>query len=42
MVIRPEIRWDNTLNGVKAYDNFTKTSRWTFGIDIVAPFSIAP
>ena len=38
LMVRPEIRWDQTLNGTRAYDALTSTGSFTFGGDIVLGF----
>jgi hypothetical protein len=40
MVIRPEIRYDASLNGTTPFGGGTKSSQWTFGGDIIIPFKI--
>ena len=37
-VIRPEIRWDSTLDGVNAYQGGKQCSQVTLGVDVVVPF----
>jgi hypothetical protein len=34
-MIRPEVRFDDALNGVKAYDDGRSTNQFTFGLDFV-------
>ncbi|WP_428391698.1 outer membrane beta-barrel protein [Lichenicoccus sp.] len=38
LMVRPEIRWDQTLNGRRAYNALTSTGSFTFGGDIVLGF----
>jgi hypothetical protein len=40
IVIRPELRYDGTFDGVKAYDAGTKSSQFTFGLDVVVPIQL--
>lgn len=35
LAIRPEIRFDDALNGVKAYNDDKSTSQFTFGLDLI-------
>lgn len=37
-VIRPEIRFDDALNGTKPFDAGKKTSQFTIGADFILPF----
>ena len=37
-VIRPEVRYDSTLDNVRAYEAGKKTDQFSFGIDLVVPF----
>jgi len=39
-MLRPELRWDSTLNGVGAYNGGTSTGQFTAGVDLVLPVSI--
>ncbi len=38
LMFRPEIRWDKSLSGTRAYDALTQTGNFTFGGDIVLGF----
>jgi len=40
LVIRPEVRYDASLNGTTPYGAGTKSSQWTFAADIIVPFSV--
>ena len=40
LVIRPEIRYDTSLNGTTPFGAGTKSSQFTFGGDIIIPFKI--
>jgi Putative beta-barrel porin-2, OmpL-like. bbp2 len=40
LTIRPEIRYDTSLNGTAPFADGTKSSQLTFGGDIVVPFSM--
>ena len=40
VVIRPEIRYDSSLNGTTPFGGGTKSSEWTFAGDMVIPFTI--
>jgi hypothetical protein len=40
VVIRPEARWDTTLNGVAPFAGKTKNNNFTFAVDVVLPFTI--
>ncbi len=40
LVIRPEIRYDASLNGTTPFAAGTKSSQFTFGGDIIIPFTI--
>jgi Putative beta-barrel porin-2, OmpL-like. bbp2 len=40
MLIRPEIRYDASLNGTTPFGAGTKSSQFTFGGDIIIPFKI--
>jgi hypothetical protein len=40
LVIRPEIRYDASLNGSTPFAAGTKSSQFTFGGDIIVPFKI--
>lgn len=37
-LIRPELRYDNTLNGTKAYNDRTSDHQWTIAADFILPF----
>jgi len=37
-MVRPEIRWDKSFSGTRAYDGGTQTGNFTFGGDIVIGF----
>lgn len=39
-VIRPEIRYDTSLNNTTPFDAHTKKSQFTFGGDIIIPFKV--
>jgi len=39
-VIRPELRYDTSLNGTTPYDAGTKKSQFTAAVDIIAPFTV--
>jgi hypothetical protein len=39
-MIRPEVRYDRTMNKVLAYDDLTKRDQFTFGIDAILQFSM--
>ena len=39
-VIRPEVRYDRTLNGRRPFDGFTSNDQFTIGIDFILPFSV--
>jgi hypothetical protein len=39
-VIRPEIRYDTSLNGTTPFGAGTKSSQFTFGGDIIIPFKV--
>jgi hypothetical protein len=34
-MLRPEFRFDDALNGVKAYNDGKSTNQFTFGLDLV-------
>lgn len=38
-VVRPELRYDRTLNGVDAFGDFTSKDQFTVGVDVVVPLS---
>ena len=38
LMVRPEIRWDKSFSGTRAYDARTQTGQFTFGGDIVLGF----
>lgn len=40
LIIRPEVRWDTSLNGTSPFAAGTKHSQVTFGIDAIVPFTI--
>ena len=40
LVVRPEIRYDTSLNGTTPFGAGTKRSQFTFGGDIIIPFKI--
>ena len=40
LIIRPEIRYDASLNGTTPFAAGTKGSQFTFGGDIIAPFTV--
>lgn len=40
MMIRPEVRFDTSLNGTTPFATGTKRSQFTFGGDLVIPFSL--
>ena len=42
VLIRPELRFDTTLDGHHAYGNESSTNQFTAGIDIVIPLAIYP
>jgi hypothetical protein len=39
-VVRPEVRYDHTLNGRAPFDGGTSTDQFTIGIDFILPFSL--
>ncbi len=39
-VIRAEIRYDRSLNGTTPFNGGTKRSQFTFGADVIVPFSL--
>jgi hypothetical protein len=39
-VIRPEIRYDTSLNGTTPFGAGTKSSQFTFGGDVIVPFKV--
>jgi len=40
LVIRPEIRYDTSLNGTTPFGAGTKSSQFTFGGDVIIPFKV--
>jgi hypothetical protein len=38
IIIRPEIRYDASLNNTTPYNNLTRSSQFTFGGDLIVPF----
>ncbi len=40
VILRPELRWDTTLNNVTPFAGGTKRSQVTFGLDAVVPFTL--
>jgi hypothetical protein len=40
LTIRPELRWDTTLNNTTPFAGGTKRSTVTFGLDAIVPFTI--
>jgi hypothetical protein len=40
IIMRPEIRYDVSLNGTTPFNNLTKSSQFTLGGDIILPFAI--
>lgn len=40
LVIRPEIRYDASLNKTTPFGGGTKSSQWTFASDLIIPFTI--
>ena len=40
LVIRPEIRYDTSLNGTTPFGGGTKGSQWTFASDLIIPFTL--
>ncbi len=40
LIIRPEIRYDTSLNGTTPFAAGTKGSQFTFGGDIIVPFTV--
>jgi hypothetical protein len=40
LVIRPEIRYDTSLNNTTPFGGGTKSSQWTFASDLIIPFTI--
>ncbi len=40
ILFRPEIRYDRSLNGKRPFDAGTSSSQFTFGADLIIPFSI--
>jgi len=40
VTLRPEVRWDKTLNGTTPFAGGTKRSTVTFGLDVIVPFTI--
>jgi hypothetical protein len=39
-VIRPEIRYDTSLNGTTPFAAGTKASQFTFAVDVIVPFTV--
>ncbi len=40
LIIRPEIRYDTSLNGTTPFAAGTKESQFTFGGDVIVPFTV--
>ncbi len=40
VTIRPEIRFDTSLNGTTPFATGTKRSQFTFGTDLIIPFTV--
>jgi hypothetical protein len=40
LIIRPEIRYDTSLNNTTPFGGGTKGSQWTFASDLIIPFTI--
>jgi hypothetical protein len=40
LTIRPEIRYDTSLNNTTPFGGGTKGSQWTFASDLIIPFTI--
>lgn len=40
LVIRPEVRYDTSLNNTTPFGGGTKSSQWTFASDLIIPFTI--
>ena len=40
LVIRPEVRYDTSLNNTMPFGGGTKGSQWTFASDVIIPFAI--
>lgn len=40
LVIRPEIRYDTSLNNTTPFGGGTKGSQWTFASDLIVPFTL--
>lgn len=38
-MIRPEVRYDSTLTGAKAFNDAKDNDQWSFGMDVVVPLS---
>jgi hypothetical protein len=38
LLIRPEVRYDTSLNGTTPYDQNTSGHQWTIGLDVVLEF----
>ena len=40
IILRPEVRWDTTLNNTTPFAGGTKKSQVTFGFDAIVPFTL--
>ena len=40
VIVRPELRWDTTLNDTTPFAGGTKRSQVTFGFDAIVPFTV--
>ena len=40
LVIRPEVRYDTSLNNTTPFGGGTKGSQWTFASDLIIPFTL--
>ena len=40
VILRPELRWDTTLNDTTPFAGGTKRSQVTFGFDAIVPFTV--
>jgi hypothetical protein len=40
VIMRPEVRYDTSLNGTTPFATGTKGSQWTFAGDIIIPFTV--
>ena len=40
VILRPEVRWDTTMNGMAPFAGGTKRSTVTFGLDAIIPFTL--